>query len=1108
MSNDKTPLEISPQPEQDSTKSALGKSNAAQPGKKPAKKRRSWWVRLLKWIGLLILLILIALAGVLYFVLGTEKGLQVTTAKLNQYLPEYVSIGESKGRLADRFEIHNLEIYLPTQEIPLTIDYLHLDWKLTDLFKRRLKIHELVVDSADLPILPSAEETPKKESAESDFYPFSFSKIAYPFIVEIDRIRGNDIYLAIGEELTVASPYLIANDLHYNEKAIDIGGLGLRSDIFVGDSIFPLEINANGDVNMQTDEIQLNLSAIAMNSKVEGNDFNFAMVSDLHGPINQLGFRMNSRVDWLEIIHDPVLQDVTLKIINQEALSGNVKIKNLSNHIDLKAAWSLQHPLELYAELLLDAPNLNEINPRIEGSAHGDFEVKGYLLRPLVKSDLTINKFAGFGASLEHLKLNATHDEEKMLTAFIDLDTIKVAAEEGDPLVVKSVKLDALGDIEHQLDSVLTVSDISKGRKLIDEIKLTFDGALTNHKINLTTQSEFGTLDFGGIARLLKENEARKWTFYIDKTEIRSNYAGNYSLKKPTYLYADRNELYLSSYCLTELPFSFCMEGSHRPENSVGVLTIRNMSSAFLKQYLPENIEVNTRLNAVITGQYKTAEDFKGIADIFLDKGTVGIMLEGRKVDIPLKLSNIHVSANPDLVDGAINFDWGSYLKIDGGAKIKSVMKENNSLQGQVVAHIPNFEWLGPIVPYLQDLKGKVYTEGRLYGSLKDPKLYAWVGISDGALYLPKFNTKVHRVNVVGVLKDDKPEIELQGSLYAGDGKLSLKGNLDYQKLYATAEASGKNLELANTGNIKAYVSPDVRFRMENERYYVTGNVEIPKFIYAHESSESSGRGSVISASPDVVIISKNGAKRGSSFMDALKMDVKVDLGDEIAVGMGRFLGYLSGDIRILKEFFNPISAEGMVTVGSGEYSIYGQRLTLDKGHVQFSGGIITNPGIDFQASREMEVDRTGRKTRVGVRVTGTAKRPRLTLFSSPTMQDLAIVSYLFLGREPNFESPTENLMLLNMLRKIASGEDPAAETMAEKVGLTDLGLTQDYMGNMAFGLGKQFTDKLYLGLGMGIEEEGAYGTARYRFGKYFSLDGQFTTDNGTSVNLIYSRDF
>src|SRR3546814_5226265 len=70
------------------------------------------------------------------------------------------------------------------------------------------------------------------------------------------------------------------------------------------------------------------------------------------------------------------------------------------------------------------------------------------------------------------------------------------------------------------------------------------------------------------------------------------------------------------------------------------------------------------------------------------------------------------------------------------------------------------------------------------------------------------------------------------------------------------------------------------------------------------------------------------------------------------------------------------LTADGALRTRGGAIDVYGQHLQLRRGSITFQGDI-TNPILNIEALR------TGVAVEAGVRVAGTAKRPRIDLVRS-----------------------------------------------------------------------------------------------------------------------------
>src|SRR5690606_26415179 len=121
---------------------------------------------------------------------------------------------------------------------------------------------------------------------------------------------------------------------------------------------------------------------------------------------------------------------------------------------------------------------------------------------------------------------------------------------------------------------------------------------------------------------------------------------------------------------------------------------------------------------------------------------------------------------------------------------------------------------------------------------------------------------------------------------------------------------------------------------------------------------------------------------------------LQVDLGPRFYLtGYGVNSG-LVGDMRITM-IGGRLTAVGALRTRGGAIETYGQRLQLRRGTITFQGDI-TSPVLDIEALR------TGLPVEAGVRVAGTAKRPRIDLVSYPAVSEIEKLSWLLLGHGPD----------------------------------------------------------------------------------------------------------
>lgn len=1140
------------------------------------KRKRSLVGRFLNWSLSIVFILVIMIVSLLFFIVDTQAGLKTVVALANKYGSEYVSIGEGEGRLGKRFSLTDVEIRIPNYPA-LEIPQIALEWDYLKLIDKKVEITSLRVAGADLdftPIHPTEENPVTEESTPFSLKDLNIPINASIGTIDLDSstLKIADFWLAMNN-FQLAKASLVDNHLTLQNAVGDFQVLvGDNVDV-----PFVLALNGNVDGPQESFQTNLAIYAqealvngnefnIALNTQLEGvlDDFTFNLdgrtdwADVLNDPIllkvqNQITDKNKIKsylhiknlanqimLDSIWFADKPLDFDLALKMnapylsqfhphirgslmgdmnlqgdIMKPLLTADVKVSEVDifglrleslllngshENYDATVSLAMEH-------FKFDNIYLNNFGITLEGNLTEVFDFDLYL-NDLVMEKNPVNESA-----------EIAHGSEGSSKANGKENPKNSAGELGNTLeIVNSMTKEGEPDEEVFFAENVPISFTPKGEVelLIKNIDYRVNGEAESHQFTFNLESMLGAIRSSGLASLTNLTSDPTFSLYLAKSEVSSPYVGDYALNKPAYFFFNANDLQmkLSSVCYQQNLIVLCVEGSRSKEGvNAGVLTLNNLPSSLLKTYLPDNISIDTRANATIVGQFTTETDFLGAVNVSLSKGSVKYRLQGREVVIPLDKTLLEAHALPTGITSALNIDWGKYLRVNGAGEMHALFKEN-LVKANVKADIPSFDWVSPLVPVLQDLGGKIEFTSEVNGPIVHPDIAAKLSISNGKLFIASLNSRLKNINLNVDLKKGTPVFVIDGQIGTNEGTLKLDGLYNLSTLATSLNASGTNLLLADSDNIKVKLSPKLSFKGsggkgKTQRYSLSGVVRVPELTYLHASSE--GGGSVISASSDTIIIGDGREQvRGEAFMDNLNIDVTVILGDKILVGAEGLTASLSGGVKVVKDYSQPIRGLGVVNIGKGEFDIYGQKLTLDRGKIQFTGGAITNPALDIQASRTFVNEMEGREVQVGVKVLGGVLAPKVQLYSSPAMTDIEVASYLFLGRSPNLESPTENLMLLNMVRKIAMGDPISSSdsTLASKVGLTDFGFVETPNGNTGIGLGKRFANSLYIGLGVGIEEsEGAFAIFRYRFLKYFNVNTAIMSE-GESINVNYLRDF
>ena len=227
---------------------------------------------------------------------------------------------------------------------------------------------------------------------------------------------------------------------------------------------------------------------------------------------------------------------------------------------------------------------------------------------------------------------------------------------------------------------------------------------------------------------------------------------------------------------------------------------------------------------------------------------------------------------------------------------------------------------------------------------------------------------------------------------------------------------------------------------------------------------------------------------------------VRFNLGNDFALqGMGittRLTGEV--DVRSNAGLGSLPRVTGEVRTEEGRYRAWGQALDVESGLVRFNGPH-DNPALDILAIRPNIT------VRAGVQVTGSAKAPRVRLYSDPELPDAEKLSWVLLGRD--VASGGSEAALLQQAALAFLGGQNSGGGVAQRFGLDEVGIKGPGSGDDATGaaltVGKRISSALYVTYEHSLS--GTLGTLYlfYDLSRNLTLRGQ--TGLVTALDLVYT---
>ena len=420
--------------------------------------------------------------------------------------------------------------------------------------------------------------------------------------------------------------------------------------------------------------------------------------------------------------------------------------------------------------------------------------------------------------------------------------------------------------------------------------------------------------------------------------------------------------------------------------------------------------------------------------------------------------------------------DWASEQAGQAQARLQARRKPEQGwtearLAGQVQALWPRvgaWSWLAPPGWRVQ---GSMDARFDVSGTLTQPRWDGRLLADQLALRSAVQGVEFSQGRLQARLQDQRMVLEqlsLRGAGAQG-GELTGEGELQWLSSSATTSLrdvrmdlrlQARGLRVSNRADRRLAVTGDVQARLERGQMRLRGRVQADQawFVLPEDSTPRLGEDVRVDAAQAV---SRPTAPTGPSLMDTPDVAVTLDLGPDFQLRGQGVNTRLAGQLQLASSTATQGQPRlsGEVRTEGGRYQAYGQQLEIEQGVLRFAGAY-DNPTLDILALRP------NLSQRVGVRVSGTARAPRIRLYADPEMPDADKLAWLVLGRSPG-GGGAESAVLQQAALALLGGNGKGLGTeLANALGLDTIGIapsTTENATGAAITLGKRLSKDFYL---------------------------------------------
>jgi len=418
--------------------------------------------------------------------------------------------------------------------------------------------------------------------------------------------------------------------------------------------------------------------------------------------------------------------------------------------------------------------------------------------------------------------------------------------------------------------------------------------------------------------------------------------------------------------------------------------------------------------------------------------------------------------------EARVDVDLGEYGSAEAALRLAAPAQPGQAwtaraLTGSVRAHVPDIAVLSSWVPAPTQPAGRLDADLKVEGTLAAPRVGGTARVTDASMYAPRLGARL--TNLQMELRSERDRgLAFRASADAGDGRIAFDGTVrvaSAKDWEIRMRANGERARLAGLPWFTLVMSPALDVTVRPGRVHYAGTVRVDQAAIALHDL-----GTGATQSPDVVLVGREEPPESPWTVDG---DLKVELGKDVRVSGYGFDGLLDGGLQLHQDPGGAApTARGVLSVREGSYEARGAKLSIETGRLLF-------PGVGFDdAQLDVVAVRPNLSVRAGVRASGPLRKPDLSLFSDPPMEDTEILAFLLTGSASSNADAAQANVLLTAARELGlGGTERMAGDFAARLGIEEFGVgtSSDGKGDLEVRLGRHLAPKLLLSYVVGLGE-------------------------------------
>ncbi len=650
----------------------------------------------------------------------------------------------------------------------------------------------------------------------------------------------------------------------------------------------------------------------------------------------------------------------------------------------------------------------------------------------------------------------------------------------------------------------LTANNLVYQKHNVEQLKVNLHGNEDRHFLTLTLLSDLvnGTLAVNGQ---LTEKPHAEWRGQLTKMSATTQ-QGTWNLKNQPHINYDfeQQSANIEANCWTQSKSSICLtKNAFLGKNGEVNLAIQHLDFKQLSVFIPAQTELSGEVNASAKVKWSPAAAPQIFMTMQLPEGRLQQSVASQAAPIVVGWQNsaldVHLEKNQLTAQWQLDLTHNGALS--GELTVADVRAPRPHINGNIKANQLELGILQPLLGEYSTFHALLNSDLRLSGSALHPQIHG--------------RLKVNKIGIKGEISpvdvnDGHIELEFKGAsslvnamFDTPDGKLSANGSADWQnmdKWHSQLHVFSTGLKVDIPPQVQVKVVPDMTIDVTPGLARIDGAISLPwGRIVVNELPTSA-----ISVSKDQVILNKQlkEVKSSDSIPFSIVTDVNVNIGDDFILQAFGLQGGLQGRLHVSEKDKGPFVV-GEVNITDGSYRSFGQDLLIQEGKILMNGPV-DEPYVSITAVRNP--DNTQDDVTAGIKVTGPATNPQVSIFSDPSMPQSNALSYLLRGHDLDSEGGG-NMMTTTLIGLSLAKSGKVVGEIGKAVGVSDLQLDTAGSGDESqVTVSGYILPGLQVKYGVGIFNSLGEFTVRYRLMKSLYIEAVSGIDS--AVDLLYQFEF